>query len=213
MAMTSLRPLLLAVLMLCPALSGRADEPARDQARAASAVATFAAGCFWCVERDFDKVKGVLDTTSGYTGGHTPNPTYDDVTTDETGHVEAVRVTYDPTVVTYAALLAVYWHNVDPIDGRGQFCDRGSAYRPVIFYHDDEQKRLAEASFADLESSHRFSRPIAVKIEPAGAFTKAEDEHQNFFEKHPFYYSYFRAGCGRDARLTQLWGMEGGHGR
>lgn len=190
---------------LMPAAAGtaeRAESPA-----GASAVAIFAAGCFWCVEADFDKVAGVLDTTSGYIGGRTDNPSYDDVATETTGHVEAVRVTYDPAKVSYKELLDFYWHHTDVTDGRGQFCDRGTAYAPVIFVADDKQRALAEAGKRELEDSKRFSR-VAVRIAPAFRFWPAEAEHQNYYKKNPIRYRYYRAGCGRDARLRQVWGSE-----
>lgn len=174
-------------------------------------VATFASGCFWCTEADFDKVKGVVETTSGYMGGATPNPTYEQVLTGTTGHAEVLQLKYDPSEVTYEDLLDVYWRNVDPLDGRGQFCDRGSQYRPAIFYHTDEQKRLAEDSKAVLEKSGRFDQPIAVEITAASAFTPAEDYHQDFYLRNPVRYTFYRIGCGRDARLEALWGKSKTH--
>jgi peptide-methionine (S)-S-oxide reductase len=174
-----------------------------------TAVATFAAGCYWCVESDFDHVPGVLDTTSGFMGGTTKSPTYEEVSTGTTGHREAVRVTYDPAKVSYQALLDHYWHNVDLVDGSGQFCDRGSQYSPAIFVYDDEQKRLAEDSKKKIEDSKRFAQPIAVQILPASELTPAPD--QDFYKTNPVRYKFYRAGCGRDARLRQLWGAEAGH--
>jgi peptide-methionine (S)-S-oxide reductase len=170
------------------------------------AVATFAAGCFWCVQADFDKVAGVLRTTTGYMGGMTRNPTYEEVATGRTGHAEVVQIVFDPKRVSYAQLLEVYWRNTDVIDGRGQFCDRGSAYRPVIFIHDDEQLRLATQGKKALDDSARFMRPVAVQIARATAFTPAEDEHQKFYESNARWYKFYRWGCGRDSRLHQLWG-------
>lgn len=168
-------------------------------------VATFAAGCFWCVEADFDKVPGVLKTISGYTGGHVKNPTYDLVATGMTGHAEALQVIYDPSKVTYQALLTWYWRHVDPTDARGQFCDRGTAYRPVIFVHSAEQRKLAEASKEQLEKSGLLDKPIAVKIVDASTFTPAEPVHQDFYLKNPWRYAFYRYGCGRDQRLEQIW--------
>lgn len=168
--------------------------------------ATFSSGCFWCTESDFDKVKGVVETTSGYIGGKTPNPTYKQVSAGGTGHAEALQLKYDPSQVTYQQLLDVYWHNVDPLDGTGQFCDRGDQYRPAIFYHTEEQKRLAEESKAALEKSGRFKEPIAVEITAASTFTPAEDYHQDYYKKNPIQYFIYRHGCGRDARLEALWG-------
>ena len=168
--------------------------------------ATFASGCFWCTESDFEKVPGVIDATSGYLGGKTANPTYKEVSAGGTGHAEGVEVKYDPSKVTYQQLLDVYWKNVDPFDKGGQFCDRGDQYRPAIFYHNDEQKRLAEDSKAALEKSGRFKDPIVVEITQASTFTKAEDYHQNYADKNPIQYIIYRHGCGRDARLQAIWG-------
>jgi peptide-methionine (S)-S-oxide reductase len=168
--------------------------------------ATFASGCFWCTESDFEKVPGVIDATSGYLGGKTANPTYKEVSAGGTGHAEGVEVRYDPSKVTYQQLLDVYWKNVDPFDKGGQFCDRGDQYRPAIFYHNDEQKRLAEDSKAALEKSGRFKDPIVVEITQASTFTKAEDYHQNYASKNPIQYLIYRHGCGRDARLQAIWG-------
>ncbi|MGQ0673092.1 MAG: peptide-methionine (S)-S-oxide reductase MsrA [Hyphomicrobium sp.] len=175
------------------------------------ATATFASGCFWCTESDFDSVVGVVETVSGYTGGKTKNPTYDDVGQGHTGHTEALQIKYDPNKVSYQQLLHFYWRHVDLLDGGGQFCDRGSQYRPAIFTHDAEQKRLADESKAALEKSGRFDRPIAVEIVPASVFTAAEDYHQNYYRTNPLKYRYYRHGCGRDARLQDLWGNETGH--
>lgn len=175
------------------------------------AVATFASGCFWCTESDFDKVEGVTSTISGYIGGKTPNPTYEAVGSGQTGHAEGLQVTYDPAKVTYEKLLSHYWRNVDLLDGGGQFCDRGSQYRPVIFTHTDEQKRLAEESKAALGKSGKFQKPIAVEIVAATTFTPAEDYHQDYYKNNPIRYAIYRHGCGRDARLQQLWGAEATH--
>ena len=174
-------------------------------------VATFASGCFWCTESDFDKVKGVAETTSGYMGGTTANPTYRQVSAGGTGHAEVMQLKYDPSQVSYKDLLDVYWHNVDPLDGTGQFCDRGDQYRPAIFYHSEEQKRLAEESKTALEKSGRFGQPIAVEITAASAFTPAEDYHQDYYTKNPIQYFIYRHGCGRDARLEALWGKPKTH--
>jgi len=174
-------------------------------------VATFASGCFWCTESDFDKVEGVKETISGYLGGKTENPTYKQVSSGSTGHAEAVQLKYDPKVVSYDKLLDYYWRNVDLLDGSGQFCDRGSQYRPVIFTHTAEQRKLAEESKAALEKSGRFDQPIAVEIVKAGAFTPAEDYHQNYYKTNSLRYRYYRYACGRDARLKQLWGDEATH--
>jgi peptide-methionine (S)-S-oxide reductase len=178
-----------------------APEPA-----AGLAVATFAAGCFWCVEPPFDKLDGVVSTTSGYTAGKTAGPTYKEVSRGGTGHTEAVRVVYDPQKVGYDKLVDTFWRNVDLVDGGGQFCDRGPEYRPAIFVHNDEQKTIAEGSKAALAASGRFKQPIVVPVEPAREFWVAEDYHQDYYMKNPIQYAYYRWGCGRDARLEALWG-------
>lgn len=170
--------------------------------------ATFAGGCFWSMEYEFDKVPGVKETTSGFMGGHTDHPTYAQVSTGKTGHAESVQVTYDPKVVSYEKLVDYYWHHVDLLDGGGQFCDRGDEYRPVIFAHTPAQKHIAEQSKAALDGSHRFATPIAVQIVDAGPFTAAEDYHQNFHSTNEAYYKRYRAGCGRDARLKEIWGSQ-----
>ncbi len=176
------------------------------------AVATFAGGCFWCMEPPFDKLEGVISTTSGYTGGTMAKPTYEQVSAGRTGHTEAVQVVYDPSRVTYEKLLDVFWHNVDPTVRDRQFCDVGSQYRTGIFVHDAEQKRVALASKAGLERTKPFKAPIVTEIVDAGAFYPAEEYHQDYYLKNPVRYRYYRAGCGRDARLKELWGERaGGH--
>jgi peptide methionine sulfoxide reductase msrA/msrB len=170
--------------------------------------ATFAGGCFWCTEADFEKLPGVIDVTSGYSGGRTKNPTYEEVCEGKTGHVEAVQVTYDPSVITYEALLDYYWRHVDPTDPGGQFADRGSQYRPVIFFHNEEQKRLAEASRESLEKSGRFEEPMATQIEKFTSFYPAEGYHQNYCRVNPESYSLYRAGSGRDRFLEEAWGSD-----
>jgi len=207
------------LLGLCLALAALADVlRAEGSTRRAEppapglAVATFAGGCFWCMEPPFDRVEGVVSTTSGYTGGTVAGPSYQQVSAGGTGHAEAVRVVYDPAKVDYRTLLEVFWRNVDPLDGGGQFCDRGPQYRPAIFAHDEEQRRLAEASKAALAASGRFApRPIAVAVEPAGDFYVAEDYHQDYYRKNPVRYRYYRWNCGRDARLEQVWGSAPTH--
>lgn len=171
-------------------------------------VATFGSGCFWCTEADFDKVDGVVSTISGYMGGTTENPTYEAVSAGGTGHVEVLQVTYDPSKVSYETLLHYYWRHTDVLDGGGQFCDRGSQYRPVIFTHTPDQWRLAQDGKAALNGSGRFSRPIAVEILNASTFTAAEDYHQDYYRKNPLRYRYYRYTCGRDARIRQLWGSD-----
>jgi peptide-methionine (S)-S-oxide reductase len=175
------------------------------------AVATFAGGCFWCMEPPYDKTPGVVSTTSGYTGGSVAHATYRQVSAGGTGHTEAVRVVYDPKKVSYATLLDVFWRNIDPVDAYGQFCDKGDQYKPAIFYHDEEQKRLAEESKAALERSGRFKQPITVAILPAGDFYEAEDYHQDYYLKNPVRYKFYRHNCGRDARLEQVWGSAPTH--
>jgi len=175
---------------------------------AKSAVATFAGGCFWCVEADFDKVDGVISTTSGYTGGRVANPTYQQVSAGGTGHTEAVKVVYDSAKVSYEKLLDVFWHNHDPLAKNAQFCDHGEQYRAGIFYHDEEQRRLAEASRQAVQK--RFKEPVQTEISPAGAFYVAEDYHQDFYQKNPVRYRFYRFNCGRDKRLEQLWGKKNG---
>ena len=170
------------------------------------AKATFAGGCFWCMEPPFDKLPGVISTTAGYTGGHTRNPTYEQVSSGQTGHAEAVEVEYDPKRISYENLLDVFWHNIDPTQRDGQFCDHGSQYRTAIFYHDDEQKRLAEASKAALVKNKPFKGEIVTEITRATEFYRAEDYHQDFYRKNPIRYKFYRTGCGRDARLKELWG-------
>ena len=167
--------------------------------------ATFAGGCFWCVESDFEKVDGVVAAISGYTGGQTENPTYKEVTTGRTGHAEAVQVVYDPARVTYKELLDVFWRQIDPTDAGGQFVDRGSSYRSAIFYHDDEQKRLAEASKQELEASGRFNEPIVTEIVKLDQFYTAEDYHQDYYKKSSTRYKLYRYGSGRDQFLKKAW--------
>jgi peptide-methionine (S)-S-oxide reductase len=167
-------------------------------------VATFAGGCFWCVEADFDKVTGVLSTTSGYIGGRTANPTYEQVVRGDTGHAEAVEIAFDPARVSYQQLLDVFWRNIDPLAKDRQFCDQGNQYRSAIFYHDDEQRRLAEASKAKVTA--RFKQPIHTQIAAATTFYKAEDYHQDYYRKNPLRYNFYRSSCGRDGRLEEVWG-------
>jgi peptide-methionine (S)-S-oxide reductase len=186
------------------ALSATAEE--NETAVAEHASVTFAGGCFWCMEAPFDHLEGVISTTSGYTGGSVVDPTYEQVSSGGTGHAEAVRVVYDPDKVEYRKLLDVFWRNVDPVDAGGQFCDRGSQYRSAIFYHDAEQRRLAEASKKELEESSRFDRPIATEIVEEKPFFAAEEYHQDYYQKNPLRYRYYRYGCGRDARLEKVWG-------
>jgi peptide-methionine (S)-S-oxide reductase len=168
------------------------------------AVATFAGGCFWTMERAFDKVPGVIKAISGYSGGHVKNPSYDEVSTGTTGHVETVEVHYDPAKISYAKLLDIYWHDIDPTQVGGQACDVGDEYRSMIFTHDAEQMKQAQAYKDSLKT--RFGKPIAVQIASAGPFYPAEEYHQQFTIKNPQYYEQYRIGCGRDRRLQAVWG-------
>lgn len=176
-----------------------------------TAKATFAGGCFWCVESDFDKVAGVISTTSGYTGGQTARPSYEQVSSHSTGHAEAVEVVYDPSKVSYRQLVDYFWHTIDPTVKDQQFCDHGTPYRTAIFAHDAEQLKIAQASRAALEKSKPFKDPIVTEIVMAGPFYSAEEYHQDYYKKNPIRYKYYRASCGRDARLQQLWGAQAGH--
>ena len=177
-------------------------------ASSAQAVATFAGGCFWCVESDFDKVSGVIETVSGYTGGTVENPTYKAVTGGDTGHYEAVRITYDPAKVSYDKLLDVFWHSVDPTDAGGQFCDRGDSYRTAVFFHSPEQKRAAIASKRAIDDSGTLKGSIVTPILMAKTFYPAEAYHQDYYVKDPLRYRFYRFGCGRNQRLRDIWGKE-----
>lgn len=170
--------------------------------------ATFAGGCFWCMEPPFDKIKGVVSTTSGYTGGSKENPTYEEVSSGRTGHAESVEILYDPAQVAYEKLLDVFWRNIDPTTRDRQFVDSGSQYRTAIFYHSEEQKRLAEESRARLEKSGKFGKPIVTEIAPAGRFYPAEEYHQDYYQKNPGRYKFYRFNSGRDQYLKRVWGEE-----
>jgi peptide-methionine (S)-S-oxide reductase len=184
-------------------------ESAEDGTNSNLATATFAGGCFWCMEKPFDELEGVVSTTSGYTGGTKVDPTYPEVSAGGTGHVEAVQVVYDPAKVSYDTLLQVFWKNVDPVDDRGQFCDKGSQYKAKIFLQGNEQRDLAEQSKQSLSAAPKFqTTPIVTAIEPAQIFYPAEDYHQDYYLKHPLRYKYYRTGCGRDRRLAEVWGDE-----
>ena len=172
------------------------------------AVATFAGGCFWCTESDFDKVKGVISTTSGYTGGHVANPTYEQVSAGGTGHAESVQVIYDPSKVSYKQLLTYYWRHVDPTVKDRQFCDYGHQYRTAIFVRTEEERKLAEESKKQVEAE--LKQPIYTEIDQAGPFYPAEEYHQDFYLKNPVKYKFYRWNCGRDQRLEQLWGSHKG---
>lgn len=176
-----------------------------------TARAVFAGGCFWCMEKPFDEIDGVLSTVSGYTGGHKNNPTYKEVSAGNTGHTEALEVVFDPKLVSYKELLDVFWVNVDPTKNDRQFCDVGSQYRPEIFPVDSEQRAVAEKSLAEVSKSKTFSAPIVLDITDASTFYPAEDYHQNYYQRNPLRYKYYRTSCGRDARLNELWGNAAKH--
>lgn len=181
------------------------------QAQAETKTAIFAGGCFWCMEQPFDVLPGVISTTSGYTGGQKVNPNYHEVSSGTTGHYEAVKVEYDPAKVSYEKLLEVFWHNIDPGNSTGQFCDTGPQYRTAIFVTDDAQKKAAEESKAALAKSGKLQGPIATQILPAATFYPAEDYHQDYYIKSKAKYEFYRFGCGRDARLKVIWGDAAGH--
>jgi methionine-S-sulfoxide reductase len=185
---------------LAAAVAAHADEKKADKN---TALATFAGGCFWCMEPPFDGIQGVKWTISGYTGGTTKNPTYEQVCAGKTGHAEAVQIEYDPARVTYQQLLDVFWHNIDPTVTNRQFVDRGTQYRPEIFYHDEEQRRLAEESKKDVE---KLFGAVEVRITPAGSFYPAEEYHQDFYQTNPDHYNAYHDGSGRERRLKELWG-------
>ena len=175
------------------------------------ASAVFAGGCFWCMEGPFDKMEGVISTTSGYSGGHVDNPTYEQVSKGSSGHIEVLQVTYDPAKVSYQQLLQTFWVNVDPLDGGGQFCDRGSQYASAIFYATETERQAAQDSMLVLAESGRFEAPIQTQLLPAATFYPAESYHQNYYQRNPVRYKYYRWNCGRDQRLTEVWGEEEVH--
>jgi len=188
------------VLMLCMSAGGVMAGEYKS--------AVFAGGCFWCLEKPFDDVPGVVETESGYTGGTVPNPSYEQVSSGTTGHVEAIRVVYDPSKTSYGDLLAVFWRNIDPTDGAGQFCDRGSQYRSAVFFGNEEEKDAARRAKAELESS--MGLRIATELLPLAEFYPAEEYHQDYYRKNPLRYHFYRQGCGRDRRLRQVWGDQAG---
>lgn len=195
------------LILLCWAASLVAQPlAAQDKSAPKLATAIFAGGCFWCMEPPYDVLPGVVSTTSGYIGGQVKNPTYQQVSAGATGHTEAVQVVYDPAKVSYEKLLEVFWRNIDPTTPNAQFCDHGSQYRSGIFYLDDEQRRLAQASRDRIERTKPFREPIVTEITAATTFYRAEDYHQDYYQKNPLRYKYYRARCGRDERLEHLWG-------
>jgi peptide-methionine (S)-S-oxide reductase len=185
-----------------------ANAPARDGRTASGRLekATFAGGCFWCMEEAFDKVPGVVSTISGYTGGSKKNPTYEEVSAGGTGHAESVEVLYDPAKISYEKLLDVFWHNIDPTTPDREFCDKGHQYRSAIFYHNDAQKKAAEQSQKLVEATKSFPQTIVTEIVPASEFYAAEEYHQDFHEKNPLRYKFYKFNCGRAQRLKELWG-------
>jgi peptide-methionine (S)-S-oxide reductase len=200
---------MLVLILLCSFVVlayAETEKPAPSAGAEQLERATFAGGCFWCMEEAFEGVPGVRTVTSGYTGGHVAQPTYSQVSAGKTGHAEAVEVRYDPAQVSYDELLEVFWHNIDPLTPNAQFCDHGSQYRAAIFYHNDDQKQRAEASKQALVDSKRFDQPIVTQIEKASTFYPAEEYHQDFYKKHPLRYKFYKYTCGRAKRLRQLWG-------
>lgn len=196
--------LLLGALVILPLLAMRDESYAAQKLEKA----TFAGGCFWCIESPYDKLDGVKEAVSGYTGGQTKNPTYEEVSSGRTGHAEAVEITYDPSKITYDRLLDIFWGQINPTDAGGQFVDRGSQYRTAIYYHTEEQKQLAEASKAKLARSGRFDKSIVTEILPAGPFYKAEEYHQDYWKKNPTRYKFYRYNSGRDQFIEKFWGKE-----
>jgi peptide-methionine (S)-S-oxide reductase len=192
------------IVLVLAVLAGSAQAQKQEKA-------IFAAGCFWCTEEAFEKVPGVVAAVSGYTGGAVKNPSYDQVSSGRTGHAEAVEVTYDPAKVSYEQLLDVFWVNHDPTVKDRQFCDGGHQYRSAIFYHNEEQHRLAVQSKEALDRTKPFKEPIVTEIVPAGEFYPAEEYHQHYYKKNPIRYKYYRSRCGRDDRLKELWGKDAGH--
>ena len=191
----------IALLLMC-------SQSARAQAESVETqTAIFAGGCFWCIESDFEKLPGVLSVESGYTGGHVANPDYEQVSGGKTGHIESVRVTYDAATISYSALLDFFWHHIDPTVQNQQFCDKGNQYRSAIFYANDEQRNIIEASKADILQSGAITN-IYTDILPETTFYVAEDYHQDYYKKNPLRYNYYRARCGRDERLEEIWGVD-----
>lgn len=197
--------ILLIMLAALLSFSSVASTPA-DQASTNYATATFAGGCFWCMEPPYDKLTGVISTTSGYMGGHVDKPSYQQVSGGNTGHTEVVQVIYDPNTLSYETLLNTFWKNIDPTDAKGQFCDRGQQYRTEIFYHSESQRQLAEQSKSELMNNKPFEGDIVTAITAAAAFYPAEQYHQDYYQKNPVRYKYYRYSCGRDKRLESLWG-------
>jgi len=198
------RSIFAALIGLCLALGTVSTTGQPSGTSGQTATATFAGGCFWCMEPPFDALDGVISTTSGYTGGRTKSPTYEQVSSGQTGHAEVLQIVYDPSKVTYDKLLEVFWRNVDAVDGDGQFCDRGPQYRPAIFYYSEDQKRIANTSKERIAA--QLGRAIPVQIVAAGEFYKAEEYHQDYYKKNPVRYKFYKWNCGREQRLEKLWG-------
>ncbi len=192
--------------LTAPANATEIKNPVNSNSK--TELATFAGGCFWCMEPFFEKTRGVMSVVSGYTGGHKINPTYKEVSSGATGHYEAIQVTFDPALVSYDKLLNIFWYNVDPTDDGGQFVDRGGQYRTAIFYHSEEQKRLAEDSKSKLAAAGRFKKPLVTQIVPASAFYPAEDYHQDYYKKNSLPYKVYRFNSGRDQFLKKIWRKE-----
>lgn len=201
--------LVVGLLLLCGVMVGGSatgSEARRVAEGRTLAKATFAGGCFWCMEEVYEDVEGVVSATSGYTGGQKPDPSYEEVSAGVTGHAEAVQVVYDPAKIGYERLLQLFWRNIDPTTPNRQFCDAGTQYRSAIFYHDEAQKRLAEESKKAVEATKPFLSPVVTQIVPASEFYPAEDYHQNFYKKNPIRYKFYKYNCGRAQRLAELWG-------
>jgi peptide-methionine (S)-S-oxide reductase len=201
---------ILSLVLLVAAAALTASAHAQQKPAPGLEQAILAGGCFWCMEPPYDKLPGVVSTTSGYIGGRTKNPTYEQVSTGSTGHTEAVQVVYDPKKVSYQQLLEVFWRNIDPTTANAQFCDHGSQYRSGIFYLNEEQRKLAAASREQIERTKPFREPIVTEVTAATTFYPAEEYHQDYYKKNPIRYKFYRSGCGRDERLEQLWGKKAG---
>lgn len=201
MFLRSIAAAMLALTFCLPASAATTPAPKVE-------TAILAGGCFWCVEADYEKLEGVLDVVSGYTGGKVENPTYQQVSAGRTGHIEAVKVTYDANRINYAEILDYFWRHIDPTRDDGQFCDSGSQYRPAIFYATANQKMVATESKQNLEQTKPFSEPVKVELIPASTFYLAEEYHQDYYQKNPLRYHFYRYNCGRDARIEQLWGQQ-----
>jgi peptide-methionine (S)-S-oxide reductase len=206
---------LLALLLATAAPIGAAEalNQPTPPAPPGYAKATFAGGCFWCMEAPFDALPGVQSVVPGYTGGSFKNPSYEQVSSGGTGHAEAVEIVYDPKQISYEKLLYVFWRNIDPVTRNRQFCDGGEQYRSAVFWHDEEQKKLAESTRKELDAAGRFKTPIVTEIVPASTFYLAEEYHRQYYKKNPIRYNFYRRGCGRDARLEELWGEEARGGK